>query len=138
MGYVPYISYSVADKNPRNTYEISVTYMHGDADAYSTGIARYTGHEKAKLGFEYGVLLAWVNLNHNHKCDMLDSYKRRVDWLYSVGVTQESVDEISDKFFSEGDYTIRDGTIAMIESVKVFYYDPDGVKFNVNMLNEQN
>lgn len=112
--------------NYRNTYELVVSYMHGDADGDTENTFTYSPDEVDDL--KINLLL----LNGIDDGDYLESQATNI--LTLAGIADED-GEIATNFaddFYEGDISC-DGMGAAMTGFKVFFYDHEGIKHNVNI-----
>lgn len=115
----------VNNKVCKNTYQLVVEYMHGDADGYTTKDKTYpvSNIEQLKLDI---VALTAVDDRDTVEDDVIVAFT-------SHGVTGD-LDELYDAFrdnWFEGDITYE-GEWAAVSSVTLFYFDEDGVKHNAS------
>ncbi|MDF2534334.1 MAG: hypothetical protein K0R18_491 [Bacillales bacterium] len=133
-----------------NRYEIEVKFMHGDADAYTKEYVRIPS-EKIELVEEVlATLHKFKNLPWN---EARNSYSKHAEYKLWFGheylgsmdgepaydedwpeeITYEKWEEIGQYSFEwPRDVTYRE-IDARLDGFKVFYYNENGVKFNVEV-----
>jgi hypothetical protein len=94
-------------KNPKNVWELVVSFMHGDGDDTTTGELQYDS--EAEMAKDYAILKDIEGY----------SFSRRDN-----GIPEDFEDFIPYDKFSDGNCK------AMVEGVEIFYYDENGVKFS--------
>jgi len=112
--------------NYRNTYELVVGYMHGDADGDTEQTFTYSPDEVDDL--KINLLL----LNGINSGDYLAEQAAKI--LKEAGI-EDPDDEIAENFgddFYEGDMTCE-GNGAAMTGFQVFFYDHEGIKHDVNI-----
>lgn len=115
---------------PIDTYELVVTGMSGDGDHYEK-TSDYGDQEQ--IAEWINILNAVSNLGWNARCGddnaVFAAISQRAKELEID--PDEAKDWYSDMVGS--DITTNNGLRAMFTGVEVFWYDPDGNKFNVNV-----
>lgn len=106
----------VSNKSPKLMWEMKVTFVHGDADAYDSEKIKfedeYEFFEKAKILKDR---LDYKRKNHNAAINSNEAWaKGHEEWI-----------DIPWDVTSGHNYR------ASIDRVDCFYYDEDGVKFRV-------
>jgi len=115
---------------PIDMYELVVTGMSGDGDHYEK-TSDYGDQEQ--IAEWINILNAVSGLGWNARCcdddAVFAAISKRAEELETD--PEEAVDWYSDMVGS--DITSNDGLHAMFTGAEVFWYDPDGEKFNVNV-----
>ena len=104
-------------KNPkRNTYEVTVKHMHGDADHYTTDISDFSSEDEM-LDFTNFILRCMVAYPNGMGGD--DRYDR-----------VEGCDKYEEYLFQDNEYC---GGHASPDTMEIVYYDSGSVKWDVNL-----
>lgn len=119
---------------PRDKFEIEVTWMHGDADHYTSELI--LGDRERLDGF-YEFVDAWYAMQNNARCDMLRKGRptELPGWWAFVHVDSKEEYEEDEHPEWYDDCWPLDVTCswypASFYAYEVFYYDEDGVKYKV-------
>lgn len=108
----------------RDTFVLSVGYMHGDADGTTVQEYRYPKEMIKDLEVDIAALHCVSPLYPNDVIEFLENE--------GVGDARARGAAIASNFW-EGDITCE-GERAPVESINVHWYDADGVKHGVNVL----
>jgi hypothetical protein len=109
-----------------NMYELTVGFMHGDADGDTDRTIHYTLAEEDKLKLD---LLLIEGLDDGEYLE-----DQAAEILAANGIEDpdnEIAENFSDEFY-EGDMTCE-GNGAPITSVELYFYDANGVKYEVEV-----
>ncbi len=127
------ISRKIDTTNPMSTYEVSVRYMHGDADKYETEIVFIKDKDVA---LEFVEAINEITKNRNKK-------RERTTWAKKYPHFFDEECTIDDAKYEDtyltwpGDCTVNGMYSAAIESCQIFYFDEDGIKFEVEYVGEE-
>ena len=114
----------------RDVWVLNIKYMHGDADAYTHAAHSYKS--EAELLPDLEVLNA---MRSDMYCDA--AHRSRSKGIAYLATqlphrTAEDIDSVCDGFH-EGDCTNDHQTPALIDDLKVSYFNKDGVEFAVKI-----
>lgn len=126
------VAEAVESPQLRNTYELEVEYMHGDADHYSTRVYHPPYKEQALTFVTF--LVKWNELDHNYKCDLSDSYYKLQEVLTEFGIPKP--DQFIDRYFEQDATCVDCGRFAWFDSVTIYWYDNHGTKYRVTVLDD--
>ena len=115
-----------------DSYEVDVQYMHGDADAYSDGGNFYPSTDTEDMKMD---LLALHFMQNSPFTDIYDQRKERAairEFFENHGKSKADADAFMDTYVI-GDTTNDSQSNARIEDVKVYYWDNDAVKHDVEV-----
>lgn len=118
----------VAPEEHKNSYQLTVNYMHGDADGDTSHTSFYTPDQVDELKIDILGVITAANSGDN-----LDDCRDVIAAIFeSQGIedAHDRADEWSDNFW-EGDIT-NEGTGACCTGYDLFYWDADGIQFEVN------
>jgi len=125
------------NKNPKDTYRVTVTFMHGDADGDTTKHKDFpaSGDRKSyepSLNEVLTYLKAFFDLHWNAGCDFCmgkRSVKEKV--LHEAGLDDDAIERCEEDFLWEGDITTDHQYQARPDTVNISYFDQNGVEFVV-------
>jgi hypothetical protein len=116
---------------PKNVYELKVSYMHGDADSYTSKELIFENPlstegfslEKALL-----ILEAYKNANRNSKSIPYGGISKLSVLL---NIDEDILYEADEESFFQADVTSDFQYMAIIEGYKLFYWDENSNKYIV-------
>lgn len=116
------------DKAPTNTFEVVVTQMSGDADAYNDVRFKFADQVKAE---EFAELVATVrDAQSSGWCreidEVVDAIRDKIDLSKYSQPVRSLIWDIC------GNDVTCEGHRAIVDEFNVFYYDENGVKYHVN------
>ncbi len=123
---------------PKSVYRLSITNMHGDADAETVNNYHFEAKEIDKPHtnglnlFEIiEVLNFYDGLDHNSQCDFCYSSSRRRKIMLAGGFKDKVIDNITE--YMDSDCTNDGNTLAMFDGWEVTWFDANGVEHEVNV-----
>lgn len=127
------------NKNPKDTYRVKVTFMHGDADGETTKEMDFpAGKDYVRESYEPSIdevltyLKAFFDLHWNAGCDFCmcrGDFKEQV--LHAAGLDDDAIERCEEDFLWEGDITTDHQYQARPDTVNISYFDQNGVEFVV-------
>ena len=125
-------------KSPKNIYRLTITNMHGDADAETVNTYDFKAEEVEKEA-EYGLTLFellsalhfYDGLHHGQQCDFCYSSNKRRELMSKAGLSDKVIDNITD--YMDGDCTNDGNTLAMFDGWTLTYFNGAGVEHEVNI-----
>lgn len=121
----------------RNVYELSVEYMHGDADTYTTEAAIYK--EKAHLiSHLHGVarLEKIAIQDFSVYQDKAETEELIRNYLTELGQPADEIENFIDKFVPYDCMDKSAESCAKANTIHVFWYDENGYKYPVRRIYE--
>jgi hypothetical protein len=116
---------------PKNEYELVISHMHGDADAYTESKYTFDDLESSdKSNPSLAELLTVIQIASDAGYEFFENRFTRSDTLKEQGFSDDFIDEITD--FMVCDCT-NDNSYAQFDGYELFYYDKNGTKFNVTV-----
>jgi hypothetical protein len=124
-------------KTNKEGYRLIVNVMHGDGDKHEDMEMTFGQNGMSRGGRKLTDCLkffrAYGEIGWNTRCDTDTCLLKRV--AIECGLDTEIVDSIYDGFFP-GDVTNNGSSLAMPVKLTVVYYDEDGVKYNVDVMED--
>ncbi len=118
------------DSNPRNTYQLRIEYMHGDADAYTDKTRNFSGNGDQD---SLKIALLFLNAAASYDFDDRAGSEEQATYLAEVtGLSFEQAEEFLDNF-TEGDCTCDFQYQAAFDGYEVVYFDERGVEHDVEV-----
>lgn len=125
------VSKAVGDKNPRDTYQVNIRVMFGDADFYDTLNLQFGSYELPELIDFLNFLKSEVATAYPNGRGGSDYYESVVpSWATWFGY-DEHEGNVGGRFCDEWPANWDMGGEATLESVDVVYYDAEGKAFEV-------
>ena len=116
------------DDNPKNLYELTVEFEHGDSDSEEKVVSYFKKEDKEHLIKYSNEINGWMEKDRKHKL-VRDEYW---NWALEIKYGYEEDDDNARKApWSE--YHCRHGKPT---EVNCKYYDEKGKRFNVNLKKE--
>lgn len=116
---------------PRNEIQVAATFMHGDADMYSTEVEKFECHKESitpvnMVDFQM-IMRGLIAM----QSEGFPEYNHRAAEAIIDNLLGEDADGFKDVFFvtdktSEGNY-------AILDKVKITYFDNNGREFEVKV-----
>jgi hypothetical protein len=119
------IGNAVPKKMPTNVWKLDITYMHGDADLYTDNTIMKEDEAEATKMVEALMLMQRCE---QHTPKRFETQFKKHAAL--IGLSPEQVTKYLDDF-AVGDRTTDGSTYAAISSIKVTYFNKEGVEFQV-------
>lgn len=126
------------NRQPLDCYEVKITFMEGDADGYQYKTIRFkndgkqTDHMIEFLNFLARCSVAYPNGKGGYDgFDHVDGYEKFVDWEFcdtDYDYDPKYTQLMNWPRFYDGDCSTD------FECAEVFYYNPQGVKFKVELV----
>lgn len=128
-----------ANENPRDTYRVEVTFMHGDADGETVKHMDFPANEGyTRNEYEPSIeevliyLKTFFDLEWNDGCDFCTDCDTKQQALAAAGLDDEAIERCEADFLWEGDMTADNQFQARPSEAKISYFDANGVEFEVS------
>lgn len=127
------------NKNPKDTYRVTVKFMHGDADGETTKHMDFPSSEgyvreeyEPSINEVLTYLKAFFDLEWNDGCDFcMGNRGVKEKALHEAGLDDDAIARCEEDFLREGDITSDHQFQARPDTVNISYFDQNGVEFVV-------
>lgn len=117
----------VADPRFESMWEVEVSYMHGDANGYSSETMYYDDQNEMILTLEGLAFMKKLPLGQQQ----IDDNKERIEAFFAeMGGSEEEATNFTEDFHQLDTTDESYDNDAQIESIFVFWYDENGIKFH--------
>jgi hypothetical protein len=128
----------VSNAKPKKVFELTVKYMHGDADAYTRESWQFKDLDSVAEGFDsthftLGNVLAFLDAYNaapwNSRCGVSNS----LSLAELLQINEEILEELGECDFFPGDCTNDYQSLAMIDGFELYYWNESGLKCKVEV-----
>ena len=114
----------------RELFEVRVSYMHGDADAYSTEVVRYPVEKLEPLKIALKGLHFMMDDAYQDLCQQAQRGVL-IEKLEEFGFDREQIDSFTDAYVQHDTTDQSYDSDAAVDEVNVFYFDSHSIEHHV-------